>query len=74
MNDFKPGMVTGARYTGPSISKSHLLGFSSTTISRVYREQLEKEIPKSSSSVDRNPLLMKEENGHTGSKLTERQQ
>ncbi len=34
--DFELGMVVGARRAGLSISK--LLGFSRTTISRVYRE------------------------------------
>ncbi len=44
LRDFERGMVVGARRTGLSISKTvDLLGFSHTTICRVYRERSEKE-------------------------------
>uniref|UniRef100_A0AAR2J702 Transposase Tc1-like domain-containing protein n=1 Tax=Pygocentrus nattereri TaxID=42514 RepID=A0AAR2J702_PYGNA len=44
LSDFGCGMVVGARRAGLSISETaELLGFSHTTISKVYRERSEKE-------------------------------
>ncbi len=75
LSDFERGMVVGARRAGLSISKTaDLLGFSQTTIFRIYRTSLgftekgqkKRKYQVSGSWMDENALLMSEDNEQTG--------
>ncbi len=59
LNYFERGIVVGAKWAGLSISKTaDLLGFSHTTISKVYRECSEKEKISSERQLCRRKCLV----------------
>ena len=57
LSDFERGMIVGARHAGSRISEtSTLLGFSRTTLSRVYQEWCDKQ----KTSVQQQPCGQKQ--------------